>query len=88
MGTGNQPIPMKNKSTYQLLVNSESEEKGRSIFETAVYSTVVLATALSIWAFASGDVVTPGMGRVDGGNEAGLAVKAQAEQPIVIAARN
>ena len=80
---------MKNKSTYQLLVNSESEEKGRSIFETAVYSTVCLATALSVWAFASGDVVTPGMGRADKGNEAGFTIKTQAvEQPIVIAARN
>jgi hypothetical protein len=79
---------MKNKSTYQLLVNSESEEKGRSIFETAVYSTVCLATALSVWAFASGAVVTPGMGRADKGNEAGFAIKATVEQPIVIAARN
>ncbi|CAA9236282.1 MAG: hypothetical protein AVDCRST_MAG42-1851 [uncultured Chthoniobacterales bacterium] len=79
---------MKNKSTYSLLVNADSEEKGRSIFETAVYSTVVLATAMSVWAFASGDVVTPGMGRGDAGNEAGFTIKAQAEQPIVIASRN
>ena len=79
---------MKNKSTYSLLVNADSEEKGRSIFETAVYSTVVMATALSVWAFASGAVVTPGMGRADKGNEAGFTITAQAEQPIVIAARN
>ena len=79
---------MKKKSTYSLLVNADSEEKGRAIFETAVYSTVCLATALSVWAFASGAVVTPGMGRADKGNEAGFAVEAQAEQPIVIAARN
>ena len=79
---------MKNKSTYSLLVNADSEEKGRSIFETAVYSLVAMATALAVWAFATGAVVTPGMGRVDAGNEAAFAVKAHAEQPIVIAARN
>lgn len=79
---------MKNKNTYSLLVNSESEEKGRSIFETIVYSSVVMATALSVWAFASGAVVTPGMGREQKGNEAGFAIKAPAAQPIVIASRN
>ena len=78
---------MKNKSTYSLLVNADSEEKGRSIFEGAIYSTVILATALSVWAFASGSVLIPGMGRVDA-NEARLAVEAQAAQPIVIAAHN
>ncbi|MBA2270266.1 MAG: hypothetical protein M3372_07080 [Verrucomicrobiota bacterium] len=75
---------MKNKSTYSLLMNAESEEKGRSIFETAVYSGVVLCTVLSIWAFASGDVVTPGMNRVKA--EAAPVVEAPAQQ-IVIASR-
>ena len=80
---------MKNKSTYSLLVNADSEEKGRSIFEAAVYSSVAIATALSVWAFATGAVVTPGMGRPDRGNEAGFTIKTQAaEQPIVIASRN
>ena len=79
---------MKNKSTYSLLVNADSEEKGRSIFEAAVYSSVAMATALSVWAFASGAVVTPGMGRAELGNEAGFTIKAPAEQPIVIASRN
>ena len=79
---------MKNKNTYSLLVNAEAEEKGRSMFETAVYSCVVMATALSVWAFASGAVVTPGMGRVDRGNEAGFAVEAPVDQPIVLASRN
>ena len=79
---------MKNKSTYSLLVNADSEEKGRSIFEAAVYSSVAMATALSVWAFASGAVVTPGMGRPERGNEAGFTIKAPAEQPIVIASRN
>ncbi len=79
---------MKNKHTYSLLVNAEAEEKGRSLFETLVYSSVVMATALSVWAFATGAVVTPGMGRPNGGNKAGFAIKAQADQPIVLASRN
>ena len=77
---------MKNKSTYSLLVNAESEEKGRSIFETAVYSFVVLATAVSVWTFASSAVITPGMNRAD--DSAYLAAKSQSEQPIVLASRN
>ena len=79
---------MKTKNTYSLLMNADAEEKGRSIFETIVYSSVVMATALSVWAFASGSVVTPGMGRANGGNEAGFAIKAQVDQPIVLASRN
>jgi hypothetical protein len=79
---------MKNKNTYSLLINADAEEKGRSIFETTVYSFVVMATALSVWAFASGAVVTPGMGRPNGGNEAGFAIKAPVDQPIVLASRN
>ena len=77
---------MKNKSTYSLLVNADSEEKGRSIFETAVYSSVVIATALSVWAFASGAVVTPGMNRPER-DAAKFAVEAPA-QPIVLASTN
>lgn len=53
---------MKNKSIYSLLINADAEEKGRSIFETAVYALVVLSTAASIWAFASGEVALPGRG--------------------------
>jgi hypothetical protein len=79
---------MKNKNTYSLILNAEAEEKGRSMFETAVYSCVAMATAVSVWAFATGAVVVPGMGRPNGGNEAGFAIKAQVDQPIVLAARN
>ena len=79
---------MKNKNTYSMIVNAEAEEKGRSMFETAVYSTVAMATALSVWAFATGGVMVPGMDRADKGNEAGFAIKAKVEQPIVIASTN
>ena len=78
---------MKNKSTYSLLMNADSEEKGRSIFETIVYSSVVMATALSVWAFASGSVVTPGMNRPER-DAAKFAKEAPAQQPIVLASRN
>ena len=54
---------MKNKSTYSLLVNADSEEKGRSIFEIAVYGLVLLCMALSGWHFASGTVTLPGQNR-------------------------
>jgi hypothetical protein len=47
------------KNTYSLLVSSE--EKGRSIFESAVYGLVILCTAFSAWQFASKPVTTPGM---------------------------
>ena len=38
-----------NRSTYAMLVRSE--EKGRSIFEEAVYALVALSVVLSIWQF-------------------------------------
>ena len=79
---------MKNKNTYSLILNAEAEEKGRSLFEATIYSSVAIATAVSVWAFATGAVIVPGMGRPNGGNEAGFAIKAPVEQPIVIASRN
>ena len=48
---------MKTKNTYSLLVNSE--EKNRSIFETAVYTLVVGSMAFSVFAFASQSVTLP-----------------------------
>lgn len=49
---------MKN-NTYSLLLNADAEEKGRSIFESVVYSLVVACCAFSAWQFAAGDVVLP-----------------------------
>jgi hypothetical protein len=40
---------MNNETTYALLVRSE--EKGRSIMETAVYALLGLSAILSIWQF-------------------------------------
>jgi hypothetical protein len=76
---------MKNKSTYSLLINADAEEKGRSIFETAVYMVMIGFTAISVWMFASGPVVLPGMYR-DSAKPAAIAVEAPA-QPIALASR-
>ena len=49
---------MKTQSTYSLLVNSY--EKGRSIFESAVYGLLVLSAVASIGQFASQSITAPG----------------------------
>jgi len=54
---------MKNKPTYSLLIGADSEEKGRSVFETAVYGLVVLCMAVSGWHFVSSAVTLPGQNR-------------------------
>ena len=77
---------MKNKSTYSLLVNADAEEKGRSIFETAVYSLTVLCTAVAVWTFATGAVVTPGMNRAKAQSASAITAPAQ-QAPIVVASR-
>ena len=48
---------MKTQSTYSLLV--QSQEKGRSIFEGAVYALFVLSSVVSILQFASQSVIVP-----------------------------
>ena len=48
---------MKNQSTYSLLV--KSQETGRSIFETAVNTLVVLSAVAAIFQFASQSVIVP-----------------------------
>jgi len=45
------------KSTYALLVRSE--EKERSLFETFIYSLLVLAAVVGIWQFAHLRIPTP-----------------------------
>lgn len=73
---------MKNRSTYSLLLNADSEEKGRSIFEMAVYSLVVLCMAISGWNFASGKVTLPGQNRAPSHSETIIATT-PAEQPLL-----
>ena len=51
---------MKTQSTYSLLV--KSQETGRSIFETAVNTLVVLSSVAAIFQFASQSVIVPVVG--------------------------
>ena len=45
------------KSTYALLVRSEEKERG--LFETCIYSMLVLAAVIGIWQFAHLRIPTP-----------------------------
>lgn len=51
---------MKTPSTYSLL--AQSEDKVRSIFETAVHALVVLSTVGAIFQFAAHSVIVPAPG--------------------------
>ncbi|MFN2475264.1 MAG: hypothetical protein ABR526_02850 [Chthoniobacterales bacterium] len=75
---------MKTKNTYSLLVSSE--EKGRSIFETAIYGLVVASMTFSVFAFASQSFNVPHTQKTTGSP----AIQTIATQPIdssVVAAR-
>ncbi len=54
----NQTFPMKTQSTYSLLINSQ--EKGRSLFEAAIYVLVMLTAVVSVGQFATETVTLPG----------------------------
>ncbi|HEX8281408.1 MAG TPA: hypothetical protein VF551_08525 [Chthoniobacterales bacterium] len=71
---------MKNSSTYSLLVRSE--EKGRNLFESAVYSLVVLSTMASLTLFAMQSITLPGETQ---GDTASSAIAAQANDAAVVA---
>ena len=69
---------MKNKNTYSLLI--DSEEKGRSIFEGALYGLVVLCIAFSGWQLASSSAALP---RVPASNNVnGSSVEMVAKAPV------
>jgi hypothetical protein len=79
---------MKTKSTYSLLLNAEAEDKGRSIFESGVYATVILCTVLSGWALASTTVRLPGDNVAPKVVERVIMTPADVEQPLLAAAVN
>jgi len=56
MKTNQSPNPVK-KSTYALLVRSEEKERG--LFETIVYSLLVVSAVIGIWQFAHLRVPSP-----------------------------
>ena len=68
------------KTTYSLLVGSE--EKGRSLFEGAIYALIVLCTAFSGWQFASNSVALPGMPATSNA-PAPVIAKATPQPPVV-----
>ncbi len=78
---------MKTKSTYSLLVNAESEEKGRSIFEISAYALVLLCMAVSGWHFAVTTVTLPQKSSKPEVVETMIAGAPVAPTPVVIAAR-
>ena len=47
------------KSTYELVVESEYEDKNRSVLETVIYALFILSAVFSIWQFAIQPVVLP-----------------------------
>ena len=47
------------KSTYELVVESEYEDKNRSLLETVIYALFILSAVFSIWQFAIQPVVVP-----------------------------
>jgi hypothetical protein len=75
---------MKTKSTYSLLLNADAEEKGRSIFENAVYSVVLLCTALTVWVFVSNAVIVPGENAATTQTE--RVINTPVEQPLLATA--
>ena len=71
-----------NRSTYSLLLNADAEEKGRSIFESAIYGFVVLCTAVAVFQFASADVVVPTGGQTASSKAAFAATSTQQAEPL------
>jgi hypothetical protein len=47
------------KSTYEMIVESESEDKNRSVLETLIYALFILSAVFSIWQFAIQPIVVP-----------------------------
>ncbi|HEX8897197.1 MAG TPA: hypothetical protein VF751_00740 [Chthoniobacterales bacterium] len=53
----NQSLNPVRKSTYALLVRSEEKERG--VFETIIYSLLVLSAVIGIWQFAHLRIPSP-----------------------------
>ena len=56
MKTNHSPNPVR-KSTYALLVRSEEKERG--LFETFIYSLLILSAVIGIWQFAHLRIPSP-----------------------------
>jgi hypothetical protein len=47
-------------NTYDLIVESESEDKGRNIIEALIYGIFILSAVVSIFQAAAQPVIVPG----------------------------
>jgi hypothetical protein len=47
-------------NTYDLIVESESEDKSRTMFEVLIYTLFILSAVVSIFQVAAQPVVVPG----------------------------
>jgi hypothetical protein len=47
------------ESTYTLLVQSESEDRNRSLLESVLYVSFILSAVFAIWQFALQPIVVP-----------------------------
>lgn len=57
---GGEPMKTSNlKSTYEMIVESETEDKNRSVLETVIYALFILSAVFSIWQFAIQPIVVP-----------------------------
>lgn len=71
---------MKNKNTYSMI--AQSEEKGRTIFESTLYALFVVATLFCGWQFATNSLALPST-TTAGDAPAAIVAKATPEQPLV-----
>jgi hypothetical protein len=46
-------------TTYDLIVESESEDKSRSLLEALIYALFILSAIVSIWQFVVQPIVVP-----------------------------
>ena len=46
-------------TTYDLIVESESEDKNRTLMETVIYVLFIVSAIVSIWQFAVQPIVVP-----------------------------
>src|SRR5258708_12507984 len=46
-------------TTYDLIMESESEDKNRSLLETIIYALFILSAIVSIWQFVVQPIVVP-----------------------------
>ena len=46
-------------TTYDLIIESESEDKNRSLLETVIYALFILSAIVSIWQFMFQPIVVP-----------------------------